>query len=85
MKIEVNDIPENLHNMLDIVGEDAFVEIAKLYGGGVVYVPTYKSIIRTSRNREIIKKFDGFNISQLAREYGISSNHVKRILSESGI
>lgn len=85
MKIEISDIPENLHNMLDIVGEDAFVEISKLYGGDVVYVPTYKSIIRASRNREIVRKFDGFNASKLAREYSISLNHLKRILSGSGI
>lgn len=85
MKIEISDIPENLHNMLDIVGEDAFVEISKLYGGDVVYVPTYKSIIRASRNREIVRKFDGFNASKLAREYGISLNHLKRILSGSGM
>lgn len=82
MKVELNDIPENLHNMYEIVGEKAFVDLSKLYGGQVMYFPTHNSVIRTGRNREIIKKYNGVNSTKLAYEYGVSVNHIRKLVKE---
>lgn len=79
MKIEMSDVSYNLQGLFEIVGEKDFIEIIRLYGGEVMYFPTYKSIIKTSRNKDIIRRFNGVNAAQLAKEYGISSNHIRRI------
>lgn len=81
MRVEVCDLPDNLHSLFEIVGEKGIIEICRLYGGDVLYLPTHKSIIRASRNREINKRFNGVNASQLAREYGVTSNHIRRIVN----
>ena len=81
MKVEAMDVSMNLSNLFEIVGEEKFLEIARLYGGNNLYIPTYKSAVRCSRNREIIRRFNGINADVLAREYGISVNHVKKIIS----
>lgn len=81
MKVKLSDIPENLHNMYEIVGEKSFVELAKLYGGQVMYFPTYKSVIRCSRNREIIKRYNGVNAQILAREYRVSVSYIRKIIN----
>lgn len=83
MKVVINDIPENLHNMYEIVGEKYFIEISKLYGGQVMYFPTYKSVIRNARNREIIKKYNGVNAAKLACEYGVSVTHIRKLINEA--
>ena len=80
MDVEIKDIPENMINMVDIVGIRKFLEITKIYGGSSVYIPLYKSIIRPARDREIIKKYNGFNEKQLAKMYKISVYNVKRII-----
>jgi len=81
MKIEAYDVIENLALMYDIVGEEKFLEIIRMYGGSNLYIPTYKSVIRSSRNREISKRYNGVNASQLAREYGITVNQIRNIVN----
>jgi Mor family transcriptional regulator len=82
MKIKAKDICDKLDLLFEIVGEEKFLEITKMYGGNNVYIPTYKSTIRNSRNREIVKRYNGVNANQLAAEYGICVNHVKRIIND---
>lgn len=84
MKVDYNDVSYNFQGLFEIVGEEVFLEIAKMYGGNVLYFPTYGSIIRANRNRDIIKRYNGVNADQLAREYGVSSTHIKRILKSGG-
>ena len=82
MKVEAYDVIENLSLMYEIVGEEKFLEIIRMYGGNNLYIPTYKSVIRSSRNREIVNRYNGFNGTQLAREYGISVNQVRNIVNK---
>ena len=81
MKIEAYDVIENLSLMYEIVGEEKFLEIIRMYGGNNLYIPTYKSVVRSSRNREIAKRYNGINASQLAREYGITVNQIRNIVN----
>ena len=80
MEVEIKDIPENMINMVNIVGIRKFLEITKIYGGASVYIPLYKSIIRPARDRDIIKKYNRFNAKELAKMYNLSVYNVKRII-----
>lgn len=79
MGIFIDDIPTNLQGLLEIVGEDKFNQIVRYYGGEKVYIPTYNTLIKPSRNRDIIKRYNGVNAGILGREYNITANQVKRI------
>ncbi|MDY3958422.1 Mor transcription activator family protein [Romboutsia timonensis] len=81
MKIKAYYVVENLAIMYEIVGEEKFLEIIRMYGGSNLYIPTYKSVVRSSRNREIAKRYNGINASQLAREYGITVNQIRNIVN----
>ena len=81
MKVEAYDVIENLSLIYEIVGEEKFLEIIRMYGGNNLYIPTYKSVVRSSRNREIAKRYNGINASQLAREYGITVNQIRNIVN----
>jgi Mor family transcriptional regulator len=81
MKIKAYYVIENLALMYEIVGEEKFLEIIRMYGGSNLYIPTYKSVVRSSRNREIAKRYNGINASQLAREYGITVNQIRNIVN----
>ena len=80
MDVEIKDIPESMVNMVDIGGILKILEITKIYGGTSVYIPLYKSIIRPARDRDIIKKYNGFNEKELAKMYNISVYNIKRII-----
>ena len=81
MKIKAYYVVENLAIMYEIVEEEKFLEIIRMYGGSNLYIPTYKSVVRSSRNREIAKRYNGINASQLAREYGITVNQIRNIVN----
>ncbi len=80
MLIKLNDIPDNFHAMVEVIGIEKFLEISKFYGGMNMYIPIYSSLIREARNREIIEKYNGVNVNELAIKYGISVVSVRRII-----
>nr|WP_312984734.1 Mor transcription activator family protein [Clostridioides sp.] len=80
MLIKLNDIPDNFHALVEVIGIEKFLEISKLYGGMNIYIPIYSSLIREARNREIIDKYNGVNVNELAIKYGISVISVRRIV-----
>lgn len=80
MLIRLDDIPDSFHAMVEVIGVEKFLEIAKLYGGMSMYIPIYSSIIREARNRDIIDKYNGVNVNELAIKYGISVVSVRRII-----
>ena len=82
MKIMECDLSENIAALYEAIGEENFIKVVKLYGGNNLYIPTYKSVIRYSRDREIIRRYNGVNATMLSREYGISVTQVRNILKE---
>ena len=85
MNILIDDIPDGLHAMVDIIGMDNFLEVSKLYGGTNVYIPVHRKVIKGVRNREIASEYNGRNLDKLRIRYGISTQHIKRLLEEEGI
>lgn len=82
MKIRKEDVYEHLEMLYEIVGDEKYLEIIRMYGGSNLYIPTYKATIRNSRNREIRKRYNGINGSQLAAEYGMSFNNLRNIIKD---
>ena len=80
MKIRKEDVYEHLELLYEIVGDEKYLDIVRMYGGSNLYIPTYKATIRSSRNREIRKRYNGVNGSQLAFEYGMSVNNLRNIV-----
>ena len=80
MRIRKEDVYEHLELLYEIVGEEKYLEIVRMYGGANLYIPTYKATIRNSRNREIKKKYNGINAGLLAMQYGMSVNNVRNIV-----
>ncbi|WP_434796160.1 Mor transcription activator family protein [Terrisporobacter vanillatitrophus] len=84
MEVVKDDIPYDLHTMVDIVGINNFLEICKMYGGTNIYIPVHKKVILGKRNREIIKEYNGKNIDILRIKHGICRQQLKNLLKEGG-
>ena len=46
-------IPYYLHSMVDMIGEENFLKICKMYGGSSIYIPVYKRATQGIRNAAI--------------------------------
>lgn len=82
MDLMYDDIPSSLQNMYEIVGAEKFLEIIGVYSGSMVYFPSSKKIRRGMRDRDIVRRYNGYNIEALAREYDISSSYVFKIIKK---
>lgn len=58
--------------------------LALRLGGAHVYIPQGRAINRARVAEEMRRRFDGTNVNSLAREYGLSSRHARRILMSKG-
>ena len=76
------DIPKELVSFVELVGMDVFIRICEEYGGNQIYFPKKDSLMRGYRDKVIKREYDGTNVSELARRYGLSSNHIRNIVSK---
>ena len=78
--IKIEDIPQELVGVASFMGIDKFIEFCNEYGGIAIYFPSKKTLFRNSRNREIIDRYNGKNIKDLARAFEISEVQIRNII-----
>ncbi|MBC17123.1 MAG: hypothetical protein CL942_08730 [Desulfovibrio sp.] len=89
----LNDLADHLaekaHKDLNIprakakeFSEDTTAYIADLWGGQILYIPKDMAGRICSRDAKIYADFVGDNHSELARKYGLSFQHIHRIIKK---
>lgn len=56
--------------------------VRKRLGGTHIYIPQRTARERAKLHQEIVSKFNGRNLRELAREHELTPRHVRRILLE---
>lgn len=77
-------VPEDLYWLYELVGLERFLKIIDTAGGEFLYFPKRSTLERDLRRQAILREFDGTNLRQLARKYGLSERHVRSILQKEG-
>lgn len=80
MKLKISDLPPQFENIANRLGIDKAKWLFEEFGGTSVYFPTEKMIYKEARDREILSKFNGFNIKELASKYNMSESYVRAII-----
>ncbi len=83
MDLKISDLPPQFESIAMKVGMDITKMLFKEFGGTSVYFPTEKMIYKDARDREIIEKFNGFNVKELASNYNMSESYIKSIIRNS--
>lgn len=76
-------VPEDLYWLYELVGMERFLKIIDTAGGEFLYLPKRATLERDLRRQAILTEYDGTNLRQLARKYGLSDRHVRTILHQS--
>lgn len=74
------DHPE-LHLAL---GEEKSRKVVKLLGGMALYFPGIKQNVSEKIKHLILQEYNGYNITALAKTFGYTDRHVRRILKHQG-
>ena len=83
MDLKMSDLPPQFENIAMRVGIDITKVLFEEFGGTSVYFPTEKMIYKDARDREIIEKFNGFNVKELASNYNMSESYIRSIIRNS--
>ena len=54
-------------------------------GGEFLYFPKRTTLERGLRREAIVREYNGANIRQLAKKYGLTERYVRTILQEEGL
>ena len=68
--------------MLGLDGIDAILAFAEHLGGMTVYVPNERTIFARCLELEARREFNGHNYAILAKKYGYTERHIRRILGK---
>ena len=82
MELKISDLPPQFENIAIRVGIDITKVLFEEFGGTSVYFPTEKMIYKEARDREILSKFNGFNIKELASKYNMSESYIRAIIRQ---
>ncbi|MDE6672768.1 MAG: DNA-binding protein [Ruminococcus sp.] len=81
--------PEQLSDgkkeLAEIIGLDAYKKLVQHFGGSYLYINKPDTVIRSERNAEICRKFNGKNYSQLATEYNLTENRIRSIIRQKEV
>ena len=78
--IRREDIPEEYHDLVDVLGMDTFLLIVSLCGGMSLYIPQLDTLRRDGRDREIRALFTGGNYRALATQFNLSERQIRKII-----
>ena len=67
------------------LGTDKAMKVIKTFGDMRIYFPTLRQSALDKIKRHIIAEFDGYNHLTLARKYGYTERHIRRIVAQRGI
>lgn len=65
----------------DDLSELLIDDIVDAMGGEQIYIPRRTQRSKAALHAEIVRKFNGGNAVQLARAYGYSVRHIRRLIS----
>ncbi len=81
-QIKLEQLPANQRELAELLGMRQYIELTRRFGGETIYVQKYSELLKTPRNAEIKRKFDGFNFIELAREYDLSERYIRELVSD---
>ncbi len=79
---ELEELPEVYEQLAGVIGIEATLLVAEIYGGEQVYFPKIEAITRPVRNGKIKADFDGYNFGELAKKYNLTKTQIRQIVSE---
>lgn len=79
--VSQEQLPEVYQEMAAIIGVEPTMQLAQVFSGNSVYFPKLDRSLLTLRNQAIRRDFNGANIKELARRWGLSARHVRHIVN----
>lgn len=79
-ELTLDDLQDEQKELAEIIGLEAYKKLISTYAGSFIYICKADTITANIRDRRIRKAFNGYNYRDLAQQYNLSENSIRRIL-----
>lgn len=84
----INDInpeilPEPYRRLAALIGIANVLRLAEEFQGMSVYFPKLDGTLKIVRDARILDEYDGCNIKELARKYGLTESWIRQLIAEN--
>lgn len=79
--IRREDVPAEYQDLVDGLGLEVFLRLARLCGGQSLYIPKAESLEREARDRDIRARFNGGNYRALGAQFRLSERQIRKIVN----
>lgn len=79
--VTAEQLPEIYQEMAEVIGVEPTISLAAIFAGTSVYFPKLERALMSLRNQAIQHEFNGANIRELSRRWGLSARHVRHIVN----
>lgn len=81
--LTADDVPDQYQHIVELIGLDAFMKLCEYSCGDEIYFPMPDTILKVTRNRMILKEYNGYNTKELSTKYNLTLHQVKNITKGS--
>lgn len=80
--LTLDDLREQHREYAELIGLDNLLKLADTFGGTSIYIPQKRELVKNKVYAAIHKEFDGSNLLELTRKYGVSKSMVYKIVRD---
>lgn len=80
--LTLDDLQEQHRRYAEIIGIENLLALADEYGGTSIYIPQRRELEKNRIYNQIYREFDGGNMDQLTRRYGVSKSTIYKIVQD---
>lgn len=82
-ELRPDDLTGNAKDLAELIGMEAFAKLVDVYGGSSnLYVPKAEQLVLPVRDELIRREYNGRNVYELARKWGLTERYVREIIKE---
>ena len=81
-KTKLEDLPEEMQTISNLIGFDNLLKLSHYANGSRIYIPNPEMLLKKARYQQIKDEFNGCNLKKLSIRWGMSEEHIRKILRE---
>lgn len=81
-ELSLDDLQEQHREYAEVVGLDNLLKLADAFGGTSIYIPQRRELVKNKIYAAIYREFDGSNLPELTKKYGVSKSTVYNIVQD---
>lgn len=80
--LSLESLPEDLQMIAEALSIETAMKMAKCFGGMRLYIPKIEGLLRSNRDMQIRKEFNGANHRSLAQKHKLSETQIRTIVQK---